>query len=421
MNNPNPIWHPYTQEKLYPLPLKVQSGKDALLMLEDGRELIDGISSWWVNLFGHGRREIADAIAEQALKLEHVIFAGFTHQPALDLGRSLLDLTGHHYAKVFLSDNGSTAVEVGLKIALQYFHNRGVRGKLKILALEEAYHGDTFGAMSVGARTAFSQAFDDLLFDVCRLPSMTDASEDEIMQCLHEHLSGGDVAAFIFEPLVMGTAGMKMYDASLLDKMMQAARDHQVLLIADEVMTGFGRTGPDFACEYLQVQPDILCLSKGITGGFMPLGATLATAAIYENFYSDNRSMTFFHGHSYTGNPLACAAANASIQLLKSEEMTDNRRRLSTRLTKMRSELAAYPNAANLRVKGQILAFEIETSSAHGYFNPLRDTLYNQALEQGVLLRPLGNTLYLMPPYCITETQLDRVEYTFKQLLENNQ
>lgn len=403
------------------MPLKVQGGKDALLTLEDGRELIDGISSWWVNLFGHGRREIAEAIAEQALRLEHVIFAGFTHQPALDLGHSLLGLTGNHYAKVFLSDNGSTAVEVGLKMALQYFHNRGVREKLKILALEDAYHGDTFGAMSVGARTAFSQAFDDLLFEVCRLPSVTETPEEEILECLQGHLSKGDVAAFIFEPLVMGTAGMKMYEASLLDKMMRMAREHQVLLIADEVMTGFGRTGKDFACQYLQEQPDILCLSKGITGGFMPLGATLATAGIYENFYSDNRAMTFFHGHSYTGNPLACAAANASIAMLQSEEMTSNCRRLSTRLTEMKSELEEYENAVNLRVKGNILAFEIETKSEHGYFNPLRDTLYNEALKQGVLLRPLGNTLYLMPPYCITDQQLDRVEDTFKYLLENNQ
>jgi adenosylmethionine-8-amino-7-oxononanoate aminotransferase len=416
----NPVWHPYTQEKLYPLPLKVKRASDALIYLEDGTVLIDAVSSWWVNLFGHGRLEIAEAIALQAKELEHVLLAGFTHEPAIQLANGLQAVTHGHFSKVFYSDNGSTAVEVALKMALQFFYNKAQHKSVKVIAFEEAYHGDTFGAMSVGARSAFSKPFDDLLFEVRRLPRPNFHNHDEVLSAFETELKSGDVAAFIFEPLVMGTAGMKMYDASILDDLMKMAKEYGVILIADEVMTGFGRTGKHFACEYLKVFPDIMCLSKGITGGFLPLGVTLASDDIYKAFYSEDRNKTFFHGHSYTGNPIACAAANASLKLLLSDSMQKQMGKLSIQLTEIRHRLEQHSNAVDVRVKGNILAFEVKVNSTGGYFSGIRDRLYGQALSKGVLLRPLGNTLYTIPPYIVTEEQLKQIEKTFEYILDNN-
>lgn len=418
MENKNPVWHPYTQEKLYPSPLKVKSAKGSVLTLEDGRELIDGISSWWVNLFGHGREEIAEAIYRQGLNLEHVIFAGFTHEPAISLANDLLKVCNNHFHKVFYSDNGSTAVEVAIKMALQYHHNKGDVHKRKIIALEGAYHGDTFGAMSVGEKSAFNAPFQSYLFDVLRLPLPNATNMSEIEQMLDDCLDSGEIAGFIYEPLVLGTAGMKFYDAEMLDQLLTRLKSHGVLLIADEVMTGFGRTGEIFASDYLKCKPDLMCLSKGITGGFMPLGVTMAVEKIYEAFYSDERSKTFFHGHSYTGNPLSCGAARVSLNLLQSDDIVVERKRLSTKLSEMTAELVEMDNAINVRQLGCIAAFEVKTDEESGYFNSSRDRFYNMALKNGVLLRPLGNTIYTMPPYTTSNSELDKIQDTFKLILK---
>ena len=325
------LWHPFTQMKNAADPIHIERAEGTYLYASDGRVFIDAIASWWVNIHGHGHPAIAKKIAEQAVQLDHVLFAGFTHTPAIELAESLLDVLPSHFDKVFYSDNGSTAVEVALKMSLQYFFNKGQKHKKRIIAFEDAYHGDTFGAMSAGGKSLFNAPFQELLFDVAHIPippppqrgalqadiaPLRGGGEDVFRQ-FEEIAKAGDVAAFIFEPLVQGSAGMLMYDAESLDKLLAIAKAHHIICIADEVMTGFGRTGKMFASNYLVETPDIICLSKGITGGFLPLGVTVCTADIFNAFYDNELTKAFFHGHSYTANPISCAAAVASMEILR--------------------------------------------------------------------------------------------------------
>jgi adenosylmethionine---8-amino-7-oxononanoate aminotransferase len=403
------IWHPFTQIKDEYAPILIKKAQGCTLFAEGGKEYIDAISSWWVNIHGHAHPHIAQAIAHQAMELEQVIFARFTHEPAINLAEQLLMNLPTHFSKVFFSDNGSTSVEVALKMALQYFHNQGITHKTKVISFENAYHGDTFGAMSVSGKSAFNAPFNPLLFEVFSVPIPNENNFESLKNTFRKLIKEDNIAAFIFEPLVQGAAGMLMYEAEYLDELIAIAQQNNVICIADEVMTGFGRTGELFATDYLENKPDIMCLSKGITGGFLPLGVTICSKTIYDTFISEDISKTFFHGHSYTANPLACAAANASLDLLLSENCQEAIEEIGLLHSLFAEKLKAYKFVKNVRQTGTILAFEFNTEGSNSYFNSIKDKAYNFFIENGILLRPLGNTIYIMPPYCITAKELNTV------------
>lgn len=406
----NVIWHPYTQMKTAALPIPIVRGEGALLFAEDGKTYIDAVASWWVNLHGHAHPYIAQKVHEQLQTLEHVIFAGFTHPAAVTFAERLIQILPKGQSRIFYSDNGSTAVEVALKMAIQYWQNTGIP-KRKIIAFRDSYHGDTFGAMAVSARSAFTAPFWSYLFEVCFIDVPIPGQEEETIKQLEVYAHDGDIAAFIFEPLVLGTAGMVMYNSKVLDQLLSICQQHDILTIADEVMTGFGRTGRTFASDYLQHQPDMVTLSKGLTGGTMALGATSCNEKIYEAFLSDDKRKTLFHGHSYTGNPVACAAGLASLDLLLQEETQQHIIRIGQRHAAFAEQFKSMAKVAEVRLQGTILAVEFEAEGT-SYFNKMGDTLYSFALEQGVILRPLGNIIYVIPPYCITDAQLDQVYQT---------
>ena len=343
------------------------------------------------------------------MKLEQVIFAGFTHQPAQQLASKLSNVLPSSLSHYFFSDDGSTAVEAAIKMALQYWHNKGQTHKTKIISFENAYHGDTFGAMSIAGKNKFNQAYSELFFDIIQLPAPTSSNFKELTQTLHQQIDQGNVAAFIFEPLVQGSGGMLMHEAVHLDELIGMAQKRDVICIADEVMTGFGRTGNLFVSSILQNKPDIICLSKGITGGFLPLGLTVASQKIYDAFYDEDKMKTFFHGHSYTANPLACAASIASLDILLSDECQYSIQRICSSHQAFIHTYASHPKLTNLRSCGTILAFDLETSESNSYFHSLRDQMYQHCLDRNVLLRPLGNTIYTMPPYCISEEELSYI------------
>ena len=398
------IWHPFTQHAIAKPPILIEKAEGARLYTKDGRTIIDAISSWWVNTHGHNHPAIVNAVREQAEKLDQIIFAGFTHEPAEALADKLIEITPHNLQHVFFSDSGSICVEVGVKMAVGYWHHSG-KPRKKILALEHGYHGDTFGAMALGARGGFSDIYEELLFDVTRLPfpnGTLDALEKELQA------DPNGFAAFVFEPLVLGAGGMIMYSSELLRSMAELCRRYGVLLIADEVMTGWGRTGTLFACEQAGVMPDILCLSKGLTGGFLPLAVTLCTDEIYQAFYASDRRKTFFHSSSYTANPLACAAALANLQIWQNEPVMGRIQTLSARHTKHLERFKNRDDVTNIRQTGTIAALDIVVQDS-GYFSDIAPKLYDFYMNRGVLLRPLGNTVYILPPYCITEEELDHV------------
>ena len=411
------IWHPYTQAQLSGPPIAIVRGEGVYLFDEAENKYIDAVSSWWVNLHGHSHPHIASRVFVQLQTLEHVIFAGFTHQPAVELAERLLTILPGQAARIFYSDNGSTATEVAVKMSLQYWRNKGTPKK-KIIAFEHAYHGDTFGAMSISARSGFTDAFADLLFDVIHIPLPLKGAESQCIRELQRQISlnKDSIAAFIFEPLILGAGGMLMYEPQVLDQLIRICTDNSILTIADEVMTGFGRTGKIFACDYLSSTPDIVCMSKGITGGTMAFGATSCTDEIYSAFLSDDRSKTFFHGHSYTANPVACAAALASFELLAADECRQSICRISARHKAFISRNSNSQHFKNLRSTGTIVAMEIETDEASSYFHSLSTRLYTFFLDKGIILRPLGNTLYIMPPYCISDEELDLIYSAIESL-----
>lgn len=409
MADKSPIWHPFTQHAIAGPEVSIARAQGAYLYTPEGRAILDAISSWWVNIHGHGHKPIADAIAEQAAKLEQVIFAGFTHEPAERLAKALLKIAPGDLGYVFFSDSGSTAVEVAIKMAVGCWHNRG-HPRHKVIALEHGYHGDLFGAMSVGHRGAFNAAYEPMLFDVSTLPFPAGGEEQITLDALSKLLTAeaDTIAALIIEPLVLGAGGMKMYSASLLAEMAALCKQHDVFVIADEVMTGFGRTGTLFACEQGNVAPDLLCLSKGISGGFLPMGATLATEEIYDAFYSKERAKTFFHSSSYTGNALACAAGNANLKIFDQEPVME---RIGTIAAQHRERLEKFEGhnlISDIRQAGTIAALEIHAPDG-GYFSETGTKLYKFYLENDILLRPLGNIVYVLPPYCVTAAELDRI------------
>lgn len=414
------IWHPFTHQKNMLPPIPVVRGDAALLFDENGKEYIDAISSWWVNIHGHAHPYIAQKIYEQAKKLEHIIFAGFTHEPAIELAEQLLKILPGNFEKIFYSDNGSTSTEVAIKMALQYWWNKEEIKRNKILAFTNSYHGDTFGAMSVSDRSVFTLAFHDKLFEVVFIDTPGENNIDKILQTIKE--SSAEIAAFIYEPLVQGAGGMKMYDATLLNQLLSCCRENEIICIADEVMTGFGRTGKLFASAYCDIKPDIICLSKGLTGGTMALGVTACTQKIYDAFVDDDKLKTFFHGHSFTANPIACSAAIASLELLENEKSLGKIEWIAEQHKNFAQQLQELSNnlpVKNIRQLGTILAFEI-TAGKDEYLNNIAAVVTSKALEQGVYIRPLGNTVYIMPPYCITTTQLEEVYHVIINILKNS-
>jgi adenosylmethionine-8-amino-7-oxononanoate aminotransferase len=410
-------WHPYTQHKtVFGFPAIVK-GDGALLRDENGKEYIDAIASWWVNPYGHSNKVIADAIYEQLTTLEHVLFGGFTHDKAVLLAEKLMTILPNNQKKLFYSDNGSTAVEVALKCALQYNYNKGIK-KTKIIAFEEAFHGDTFGAMASSGITFFTEAFKGSLLEVVRIPVPTKGNEASSLQVLTDLVATNEYAAFIFEPLVQGAAGMVMYEASVLDQMIAICDQNKVFTIADEVMTGFGKTGKTFATDYLVSKPDMMCLSKALTGGTIPMAITTFTQEIFDGFYDDDTNKALFHGHTFTANPTGCAAALASIALLQSDVMQNNIAQVNQSHLNFEAKIKAHPKVKTTRVLGVIFALEIKTESQESYYGTMRNKLYNFFIENGVILRPVGNIVYILPPYIITPSQLEKVYDTIEKALE---
>ena len=401
------LWHPYTQHQTAAKPIGIVKGKDALLWDEDGNEYIDAIASWWVNPYGHSNERLAKAAYKQLTELEHVLFGGFTHKPAVELAEKLMSILPKNQQKVFFSDNGSTAVEIGIKMALQYFYNKGER-RFTVVAFEGAFHGDTFAAMAASGISFFTEAFKEHLLKVVRIPLPKKGSK-EAAEALKKVIAEYQPAAFIFEALVQGASGMQLYEPEALDELIAIARAENVITIADEVMTGFGRTGRTFASDYLKHKPDIMCLSKALTGGTIPLAVTTATQEIFDGFYSDDVNKALFHGHTFTANPTGCAIALEAIRMLESDEMQANLKRIARRHQQFLERIAKYPTVQNPRTLGVILAFDLKTNQNTDYYGAFRDKLYNFFISKGVILRPVGNIIYILPPYIITDEQLSKV------------
>jgi len=412
------IWHPFTSLTTAAAPLAIVKGEGVYLVDEDGNRYIDAISSWWVNLHGHAHPYIAEKIYRQALQLEQVIFAGFTHRPAVELAERLMPLLPGNFSKIFYSDNGSTATEVAVKMALQFWWNQSDSNsslrRTKIVAFNNSYHGDTFGAMSVSDRSVFTRAFQDKLFDVIFIDTPTQDNIESLKVFLHANQD--DIAAFIYEPLVQGAGGMKMYDASSLNQLLVTCKQFGILCIADEVMTGFGRTGKLFASEYIDSKPDIICLSKGLTGGTMALGVTACTSRVIDAFVSSDNLKTFFHGHSFTANPLACTAALASLDLLQKDECWQNISMITEKNTRFIRKTGNHHAVKNARTLGTIMAFELNKGKDE-YLNSVSSEITAFMLSKGIYLRPLGNTVYIMPPYCILPEQLEVVYGAIEEVM----
>jgi adenosylmethionine-8-amino-7-oxononanoate aminotransferase len=447
------LWHPCTQMREHQhgdaqLPLvPIARGEGAWLVGHDGRRYLDAVSSWWTNLFGHAEPRIAEAIAAQARTLEHVMLAGFGHPPAIELAEALLRIAPTQagrapLAKVFYADNGSAGIEVALKMAFHWFRNQGEERRTKFIALENGYHGETIGALSLGDIPLYRRIYAPLLLEAMFAPSpdaylaregqsaaghAQDAA-DALARMLDEH--PGEVCAVVLEPLLQCAGGMRMHDPVYLKRVRELCDVHGVLLIADEIATGFGRTGTMFACEQASgdarvaggVQPDLLCLSKGLTGGFLPLSAVLVTQALYDGFLDDSRERAFLHSHSYTGNPLACAAALASLRIFQTDDVLARNRGTALRMRALASEIAAHRHVADMRQTGMVLAFELtEGGDKRTPFDPARRVglrAYRAALARGVVLRPLGDVLYWMPPYCIDDAQLQLLAQVTAEAIE---
>jgi len=423
------IWHPFTQEALDPAPVRIKKAEGVYLYTDDGRKLIDAISSWWVNLHGHGHPAIVAAIAKQAAKVDHVLLAGFTHAAVEELCDGLRKVLPKELKHIFFSDDGSTAVEVALKMAVQYWQNMGRPEKKYIVALEHAYHGDTAGAMSVGADSGFTSPFRSLLFPVHRVHSAycyrcpvgktrATCNIDCIasLERLLEEKSH-EIAAVIVEPLLQGAGGMIVHPVEFLQRARRLCSEHDVLLIADEVLTGFGRCGKMFACEIAGIAPDMMCLSKGLTGGVLPMGATTCTDEIHAAFVGADRSQTFYHGHSYTGNPIAAAAGVASLEIFEREPVFERIATIARIHCQRLEAIRNHPAAGDVRQIGTMAAVELRTDDS-GYFSKLRPKLYNFFVDAGVLLRPLGNVIYALPPYAISESDLNYVHDRIAESLD---
>ncbi len=428
------VWHPYTQMLNQPPPMAIVKAKGVYLYTDDGRQILDGISSWWVNIHGHAHPKLNAALAKQADELEHVIFAGCTHRPAVELAERLVELLPDGLTRVFYSDDGSTAVEVALKLAVQYWHNRGDEARRTFISLDHAYHGDTVGAMSVSEASSFTSPFSSMLFPVVRAndpycyhcPVGLERAHCKIdcLGSLETHLknNSGTVAGVIVEPMLQGAGGMVAWPSEFLAGVRSLCDRYGTLMIADEVLTGFGRTGRMFACEHASVTPDIICLSKGLTAGYLPMGVTAATESVYDAFLSEDRQKTFFHGHSYTANPLACAVGIASLDIFRDENVLGRIARLEGQLREGFELLRDLPRVGDVRVIGGVGVVELTSKLASyqggGYFDQVGPKLARAFLERNILIRPLGNVVYFMPPYVISDQETAQALDTIRTVLE---
>ena len=408
------IWHPYTQMKHAPAPTAFVKGQGTLLYTESGDAVIDAISSWWVNLHGHCHPYISEAVKKQVETLEHAIFAGFTHEPAVKLAEKLMAISPDQLKKVFYSDNGSTAVEIAVKMALQSFRNQG-KPRHKIISFEGGFHGETFGAMSVSAQSVFTEAFKDYCFDCISIPVPTPGNEAQAIEAF-KAACDEEICAFIYEPLLQGASGMVMYSAEALNEMIGYAQSKGAYCIADEVAVGFGRSGKIFASDYMENKPDFMCFSKALTGGYMALGATLCTNEVYTHFLSDDPLHTFYHGHSFTANPISCTAALASIELLMQPEQLAKINWISAQHRAQAKVWKAHGMVNVVRQLGTVIAIEIKADQG-GYNSNLRQKLYDFFMSQNVLLRPLGNIVYIFPPLSISAEELNKVYATITAAL----
>lgn len=408
------LWHPLTQHKLHSKHLAVTSAKGIWLYDEEGNSYIDGIASWYTCMYGHCNEYITQKITAQLSKLDQVVFSGFTHEPAVKMSEKLMAILPGNQQKIFFSDNGSTSVDIAVKMALQYHFNQGEK-RSKIIALEHAFHGDTFGAMSVSGLSVYNGPFEDFLLNIDRIAVPNQNNFEAVKRKFTTLVSSGEVAAFIFEPLVQGAAAMKMYDAKLLDELIGIAKQHHVLAIADEVMTGFGKTGKYFASDYLQNLPDIMCLSKSLTGGVVPMALTTCTQRIYDAFLADDIGKGFFHGHTYSANPLGCTAISAGIDLLVSDEIQENIQRISKQHQLFEIKIKKHPKVKATRQLGVIVALDLAVEMDR--YGALRDQLFSFFMENGVCLRPLGNTIYILPPFIISDGELQKIYSTVEKAL----
>ncbi|WP_440120599.1 adenosylmethionine--8-amino-7-oxononanoate transaminase [Tenacibaculum sp. Ill] len=410
------LWHPLKQHQTHPDSLGIVKAKGCILTDEHGNEYIDAISSWYTCMFGHCNDFITSRVYQQMQTLDQIMFSDFTHEPAVKLSEELIKILPENQNRIFFNDNGSTAVEAGIKMALQYYFNKGEK-RTTFIAFEDGFHGDTFGAMSVSGLSVYNGPFEDFLMDIQRIPVPNGENNEVIAQKLQEIISEHNVAGFIYEPLVQGAAGMKIHKAKDLNNILEVCKSNNILTIADEVMTGFGKTGNNFASDEITTKPDIICLSKALTAGLVPMSITSCTEEIYTAFLDNDISKGFFHCHTYSANPIACSAALASIELLKTQEIQDNIQFIEESNKTFAKKIESHQKVNSTRGKGVILAIDLNTNS--GRYGTLRDQLLKSFMNEGVFLRPLGNTVYIQPPYVITKEQLNKIYTTIEKVLDS--
>ena len=408
------LWHPLTQHKLHPETIAITKAKGCVLTDEDGKEYIDAIASWYTCMYGHCNEFITSRVSSQMQQLDQVVFTGFTHEPAIKLSEALIQILPKNQNKLFFSDNGSTSVEIGIKMALQYHFNKGEK-RNTLIAFEDGFHGDTFGAMSVSGLSVYNGPFADFFLDVKRIPTPNGTNHEAILNALQSLLETHQVAGFVYEPLVQGAAAMKIHDAEGLELILKFCKKNNIVTVADEVMTGFGKTGKHYASDYMETKPDIICLSKALTAGLMPMAITSCSQEIYDAFYSDEIGKGLFHGHTYSANPLACTAALAGIELLQSEEIQNNIIRIKASHEAFNLRIKNHPKVKSTRQLGVIFALDLNTEMAR--YGNLRDKLFSFFLDKGVFLRPLGNTIYIQAPYVVSDSQLEKVYQTIEEAL----
>ncbi len=409
------LWHPLTQHKIHPEALPIVKAKGVLLYGEDGTTYIDGIASWYTAMYGHCNDYILQKAQEQMQKLDQIVFSGFTHEPAIKLSEELIKILPGNQEKIFFSDNGSTANEVGIKMALQYHFNKGEK-RNTIIAFEDGFHGDTFGAMSASGLSVYNGPFEDFFIDVKRIPTPNSENMDSTLKQLQDIINTNQVAAFIYEPLVQGANAMHMFEAEHLDQILNICKESKVITIADEVMTGFGKTGKNFASEYIETKPDIISMSKALTAGFVPMAVTSCTQEIYDAFLDDSVGKAFFHAHTYSANPIACAVAISGVELLHSEEIQNNIQRIIKSHEQFNDKIKDHPKVKTTRQKGIIYALDLNIEMDR--YGKKRYEIFNHFIESGVFLRPLGSTIYILAPYVITEEQLNTIYDVIVDLLE---
>ncbi len=409
------LWHPLTQHKLHPETIAITKAKGCILYDEDGNEYIDAIASWYTCMYGHCNEYITNRVASQMQQLDQIIFSGFTHEPAIKLSEALIKILPDNQNKIFFSDNGSSAVEIGIKMALQFHFNKDEKRHI-LIAFEDGFHGDTFGAMSVSGLSVYNGPFEDFFLEVKRIPTPDGKNNEAILNTLNDIVRTNKVAGFVYEPLVQGAAAMKMHDLKGLNAILKFCKDHDIITVADEVMTGFGKTGDYFASLHIDTKPDIMCLSKALTGGLLPMGLTTCSEEIYQAFYSDDIRKGLFHGHTYSANPLACTAALASIELLQSETIQQNIKIITASHNVFDEHIKTHPKVKSTRQTGVIFALDLNVEMKR--YGNLRDKLFQFFLDRGVFLRPLGNTIYIQAPYTITKEQLQKIYQVTEDVLE---